>query len=143
MTRTLTALAIPLMTALAIGGCSKSSPVAPDAVAATQESLLNGEIAIGGDGFRDLSIQRGGTLTATLRWTTSNDLDLVVTDASCGTKDFYGCAILAAAKTRTPGGGSGVETVTAAVRAGQTLRFWIDNMDDAASAPYTLDVVVR
>jgi len=143
MTRTLTTLAIPLFASLAMGGCSKAALTAPDAVAAIQESLLNGEIAVGGDTFRDLGIQRGGTLTATLHWTFSNDLDVVVTDASCGTKDFYGCTILGAAKTRTPRGGAGVETVTAPVRAGQTVRFWINNMDDAASAPYTLDVVVQ
>ena len=143
MKRTLTTLAASTLTVLALGGCSRSSLLAPDAVAAVQQALLDGQIAVGGDAFRDLAIQRTGQLSATLRWTASNDLDIVVTDASCGTRDFYGCTILGSATTRTPRGGSAIEQVTAAVRAGQTVRFWIDNLDDAAGATYTLDVVVR
>lgn len=140
MKTTLTALVVSV---LALGGCSNGSPTSPEAIAPIQQALLNGQVAVGGEAFRDLAVPRGGTVSATLRWTVSNDLDIFVTDASCGTRDFYGCTILGSATTRTPRGGSGLEQVAAGVRAGQTLRFWISNLDDAAAATYSLDVEVR
>jgi hypothetical protein len=143
MKTTLTTLTVATMAMLALGGCSKTGPTSPETIAAIQQALLEGQIAVGGETFRDLAIQRGGSLSATLRWTFSNDLDIVVTDASCGTRDFYGCTILGSATTRTPRGGSGLEQLAAAVRAGQTVRFWINNLDDAAPAPYSLELSVH
>ncbi|HEX9368519.1 MAG TPA: hypothetical protein VF921_17955 [Vicinamibacterales bacterium] len=121
-------------------GCGKGILTAPTVVTPAQIARLGGHIALGGDVFEDLAVQRDGTLTAILTWTFSNNLDITLTEASCGTRDFYGCTILAS--SRAPRG-TYSERLIAAVRAGRTLRFWITNMDDAASASYTLDVVIQ
>jgi hypothetical protein len=117
-------------------GCSRSL-TGPTAVA-PQTARLSGVAA--DHSVQDLVVQRDGTLTATLTWQHSNNVDITLTEASCGTRDFYGCRILAS--SRSPRGVDS-ERVVSAVRAGVMLRFWIVNLDDATGAPYTLEVTVQ
>ena len=143
MTRNLTTamtMTAALATAMIAGACTGAVPTAPSAPAATQ---LAGRVAVGGNEARDFTSPRDGTLSATLNWTYSNDLDLVVTDDSCAALDFSRCTTLALGATRTPRGESRLERVTRTVRRGETLRFWIENLDDAAPAPYSLDITIQ
>ena len=85
----------------------------------------------------DFTPGRAGTMTATLTWTGTTDMDLVLTASSCGTYDSYNCTVLAQART-----GSGSERVTLAVSRGERLRFWAHN-NSPADGEYTIDVRIE
>lgn len=118
-------------------GCRKTTLTGPTAIAPQTARLTGTAVS---HSVQDLIVQRDGTLTATLTWLYSNNVDITLTDNSCGTRDFYGCTILASSSSPR---GVDSERLIRAVRAGATLRFWILNLDDATGAPYTLDVTVQ
>jgi hypothetical protein len=118
--------------------CNKGGTLTGPTAIAPQTARLTGTAV--DHSVQDLIVQRDGTLTATLTWMYSNNVDITLTDNSCGTRDFYGCTILAS--SRSPRGVAS-EQVVRAVRAGVMLRFWITNMDDATGAPYTLEVTIQ
>jgi hypothetical protein len=118
-------------------GCTRGTLTAPTAIAPQTARLTGTAVS---HSVQDLVVQRDGTLTATLTWMYSNNVDITLTEHTCGTRDFYGCTILASS---TSPRGVDSERVVRTVRAGMTLRFWILNLDDTTGAPYTLDVTVQ
>ncbi len=85
-----------------------------------------------------MTVAHDGTLTATLTWTQSNDLDLYATAVACAPRFNIATCHVLASSTQTRG--RMPEQVSVSVHAGDRVRFWIENLDDAASAAYTLDV---
>lgn len=141
MRRTVTALAGLLLSGTLLTGCTELGTPTGPSTSVPQTARLTGRI-VDWD-IHNFTVQRDGLLVATLTWIYSNDMDLVLTDAACGTRDFYGCRILGSSRTRTPRGGSNFERIQAAVTRGQMLKFWIQNLDDATGGEYSLDVTVQ
>lgn len=84
--------------------------------------------------FHDFIASRDGTLTATLSWTGTTDMDLVVTQTSCATYDHYACTIRAESRQLPT-----AERISLPVTRGDGLRFWAHNNSPAA-ADYAIDV---
>jgi len=86
-----------------------------------------------------LNVSRDGTLTATLTWQGSTDLNLYLTVGTCA--DVYGpnaCERLAVSDQVS--GNS--EMVTFTVKSGEQYRVWVDNFAQTSQA-YVVQISIR
>lgn len=127
----------------AASGCSSSTPESPTAPSTpapvSSTTTLTGTVAAYGTASHDYTPARIGTLTATLTWTATADLDLYVTAASCTGYPPDACALLA----RSTASSGQREEVTLTLRNSGALKVWIDNFHPTTSVPYAVAVALQ
>lgn len=132
---TLVALCLALVTAVA---CGKGSPTSPSRNTAYSETLT-GTVSAFGSTRHSLSIPKSGNLTLRLSWSDPVDLDLYLANAGC--TSLYprsNCGIVA----QSDATGTSSETVARTVSAGEQFSIWVDNFSVSRSATYTLTLTI-
>lgn len=139
--RTRVVLACLLAATSACSSPTPESPTAPSTPPAPVSSTttLTGTVAAYGTTSHDYSPARTGTLTATLTWTGTADLDLYVTASSCTGYPPDACALLA----RSTASSGQREEVTLTLRSTSSLKVWVDNFHPTMTVPYTLAVTLQ
>lgn len=126
--------------ALALSGCG-ASPTAPPTPAPGPPPVsetFTGTVAPYAIVFHTFAPARDGMATLTLRWSSAADIDLYVTEPSCTGYPPDRCLVLA----RSAASSGNEERVQVTVRAGASLRLWVDNFSPTDAVAYTLTAVV-
>lgn len=140
--------AVWLIAAVACGGGgTASSPSSPSPsptptppAPSTQPVNFSGTVPAYDIASHALAMTVNGTLTTDLAWTNGTvDLDFYLTDSTCAGYPPADCAILARSVAET----GTAEQLTRAVRSGENYILWVDNLNIATAAAYTITGAVR
>lgn len=138
MLKYLCAACLLLVTACG-GGNNSSSPTA-----ATPQPYLQtvtGSVDVFNTTRHPLSIPRSGTMTLTLSWDTTVDLDLYLASPSCVT--LYPRASCLVFQSSTAAAGVSRETVARSVIGGETYNIFVDNLSLTRSQVYTIAISIQ
>jgi hypothetical protein len=120
---------------LSVMACGKGSPTAP----APFNQTVNGTVSSVGYTQHAMNVSRAGTLTLSLTWQGTADLDLYLTSTGCA--DLYpsaGCPRLALSDNAS----GSTETITRTVASGENFKVWVDNLTFSPQN-YTLTVNIK
>lgn len=117
------------------GGGAPTGPTTPTPGVTT----LSGTVGAYSIVAHDFTPSQAGTITASLTWTSTADLDLYVTAATCTGYPPDSCVVLARGTTSS----GQREEVTLTVTSTAVLKVWIDNFHPTQAVPYSVAVTVR
>jgi hypothetical protein len=117
---------------LIISACGgSSSPSSPSPVPVVRN--IEGAVTVFGSTYHPLTITNGGSVTVSLNWGSSVDLDLYISQSGCtALYPKANCAII-----NQSNGLNKPETVTAQLGPG-SYKVWVDNMSLSSGTSYTL-----
>lgn len=123
---------------LAACGGTSSSPTSPGAPTGATETVT-GSVAPYAFTSHLIQVARTGTLTVTVTWTGSTDLDLYLTKDDCTGYPPDACLIL----VRSTASSGNQEKILYPATADNRYKIWIDNFSPTQSVDYTITTVVN